>query len=303
MEQEYFETPRVADVRNSKSISWGAIIAGLCITMVTQITLSLLGMAIGAATINPMDRNENGQGLAIGSAIWILLSSLISLFLGAMVAGRLSGGPRRSDGVLHGVVTWSVATLVMLFLLATTAGAILGGTGAVLGGAIGLGAKGRNDTQNGTLTAAKDQITRVFPEAGSLLPPTGRPSDRPSSQLTAMAKDDPQLAAAIAQLEAKGGAASAPAQKDEVIRILENQHAMAQPAAANLVNDWDRQFQQAKAKTEQKAREVSQAAAKGVSQGSFWAFAMLLLGALVAAWGGSVGARSRLRPVVTTPVA
>jgi hypothetical protein len=298
MNEEYHETTRVAEGRNvAKRISWGAIIAGLSITLVTQITLSLLGMAIGAAVVDPMDRNSNGHGLAIGSGIWILLSSLISLFLGAMVASRLSGGPTKSDGILHGLVTWSVATLAMVILLATTAGAILGGAGTLLGGAMGLSAKG-NGPQNDTLAAAKNEITRAFPEAGGLLPPTGRPSDRPSSQLTGLAKDDQQLAAAIARLEASGGVAPAPAQKEEVIQILVTKHSMAQPAAETLLNDWDQQFQQAKAKTEQKGREIGQVAAKGVSQGSFWAFAMLILGALVAALGGAVGARYWMRPVV-----
>src|SRR3954469_4669797 len=90
-----------------RRVSWGAIFAGLFVTIVVEMILTLLGAAIGAATINPRTEANPTQGLGIGSAIWLLISSLISLFCGAYVAGRLSGGPRRSDGLLHGVLTFS----------------------------------------------------------------------------------------------------------------------------------------------------------------------------------------------------
>jgi hypothetical protein len=32
------------------------------------------------------------------------------------VAGRLVGMPVRTDGLLHGLVTWSVATLLLLYV-------------------------------------------------------------------------------------------------------------------------------------------------------------------------------------------
>src|SRR4051812_30573732 len=97
-----------------KRVSWGAIFAGLFVTIVLQIMLTLLGVAVGLAQVEPLQGETPTKGLAIGSGIWVLVSSLISIWVGACVSGRLSGGPRRADGLLHGIVTWSVSTVAML---------------------------------------------------------------------------------------------------------------------------------------------------------------------------------------------
>jgi len=55
--------------------------------------------------------------------------------------------------------------------------------------------------------------------------------------------------------------------------------------------------------TEQQAREAGQKAASGTSKAALWGFIGLLLGALVAAWGGSAAAPREFRTVATEPVA
>jgi hypothetical protein len=111
----------------TRRISWGAIIAGLIVTLVCQILLSMLGVAIGAATINPTQEQQPFEGLGTGAAIWWIVSSLISLFLGGCVAGRLAGVPRKGDGALHGIVMWGAATLITFLLVGTAIGGLFGG--------------------------------------------------------------------------------------------------------------------------------------------------------------------------------
>ena len=112
----------------TRRISWGAIIAGLIVTLVCQILLSMLGVAIGAATVNPTQEQQPLEGLGTGAAIWWIVSSLISLFLGGCVAGRLAGGvPRKGDGALHGIVMWGAATLITFLLVGTAIGGLFGG--------------------------------------------------------------------------------------------------------------------------------------------------------------------------------
>jgi hypothetical protein len=55
--------------------------------------------------------------------------------------------------------------------------------------------------------------------------------------------------------------------------------------------------------TEQQAREAGQKAASGTSKAALWGFIGLLLGALVAAWGGSAAAPREFRTVTAEPVA
>src|SRR5436190_8521798 len=111
----------------TRRISWGAIIAGLIVTLVCQILLSMLGVAIGAATVDPLQEQRPLEGLGTGAAIWWIVSSLISLFLGGCVAGRLAGVPRKGDGALHGIVMWGAATLITFLLVGTALGGLFGG--------------------------------------------------------------------------------------------------------------------------------------------------------------------------------
>lgn len=299
--EAYAEPRRVVQPVAQKRISWGAIFAGLSVAIVTQLAFSLLGVGIGASTIDPLKEQNPVQGLGIGSAIWILLSGLISLFCGAWVAGRLAYGSQKSEGSLHGIVMWSMATLVTVMLLATTASAIIGGMGSLINGGFGLGQQAsQNAGQNGQNTAqsVRDKVTSAFPEVGNVLPG----GNSPSGQLGEFVKNDPKLAAAITRMEAHGGAAVAPADRDEAVQILTTQHAQDQAAALALVNQADQQFQKAKAQTEQKAREVGDTTAKTVSTTALVGFGALVLGALVSAWGGSLGSRywARFLPRTTT---
>jgi hypothetical protein len=73
-------------------ISWGAIFAGAIIALATQLVLTLIGTAVGLATLNPATgENPSGTTLGIGAGVWLVISSLVSLFLGGYVAGRLGG--------------------------------------------------------------------------------------------------------------------------------------------------------------------------------------------------------------------
>src|SRR5262249_23501662 len=149
---------------------------------------------------------------------------LISTWVGACVAGRLSGGPRRADGMLHGIVTWSVSIVAMFLLLATTAGAVLSGVGALFGGAVGTGtavaqSQTGQDVKN-TVAAAEDSLKQFFPHAGSLLPPTGRTeAQQVPGQLTELAAKDPQLMSALTRMESHGGASQDRADRDQVVNL------------------------------------------------------------------------------------
>lgn len=111
-------------------LSWGGIVAGFVVALVVQILLSLLGLAIGFASLN-FGSGQPFQGMGVGAGIWAVVTSLISLFLGGLAAGHLAGTLTRFDGILHGVLVWGLTTIVTLWALAA-------GLGTVVGGAFGL---------------------------------------------------------------------------------------------------------------------------------------------------------------------
>lgn len=109
-------------------ISWGAIIAGTFTALSIQLVLSLLGIGIGLITLDPQTGdNPSGSAIGTGAIIWWTLTSLVSLFLGGMIAGRTAG---TFNGSLHGFVTWATVTVATVLLLSTAlGGAFQGATG------------------------------------------------------------------------------------------------------------------------------------------------------------------------------
>lgn len=128
------ETNRAGPQVGAKSrISWSAIFAGVVVTMIAQIMMTLLGLGIGMGVMNfeTAGRNE-ASGFGMASGVWWLVSGVIALFLGGWVAGRLAGMPRSVDGALHGMLTWALASLLSMFLVTSTVGAFLSGSTQLL---------------------------------------------------------------------------------------------------------------------------------------------------------------------------
>ncbi len=270
-----------------RRVSWGAIFAGLVVGLVTQLVLSLLGVAIGASTIDPLREQNPASGYGTGALIWFGISALISAFVGACIAGRLSGGPRSVDGLIHGVVSWSAATLLTVFLLTTAVGGLMGGAATFLGRLVSGGSQVAS--QSGGMENIRQQVTAMFPQAQQYLPPTGR-AEGSETNLLSQAAQNPELMTVMTRMFSKGGAQQAPQERQEAINLLVR-GGMDQQQAANTIDRMDRQYQQTRAQAEQKTREVGAAAAKGTSAAAWGSFALLLLSAALAAWGGWIGTR------------
>src|SRR5690606_3927196 len=106
--------------------SWGALFAGATLAIATQMLLTLLGVAIGLVALGATE-GASAEPFGIGAAIWWLLTGLISLFIGGLAAGRLSRAGYPIDGLLHGLLVWSVTTVFSAWLLTTAAANLIGG--------------------------------------------------------------------------------------------------------------------------------------------------------------------------------
>jgi len=120
-----------------RRVSWGALIAGALIALIVHLMLTLLGLGVGAMTLEPTGGQAVPEGLGIGAAIWSGVSVLIAMFVGGWFAGYLAGAPEKTDGALHGLVAFALATLVSLWLVTSAAGTLFAGAGSAMQGPLG----------------------------------------------------------------------------------------------------------------------------------------------------------------------
>jgi hypothetical protein len=304
-----------------RRVSWGAVFAGVVLALALQVLLSMLGTGIGMSTVDPMvdGASPSASSFGIGAGIWWLISSLLALFAGGWVAGRLSGMLRPAEGSLHGLLTWALAVLATIYLLTTTVSSLVSGAGSILGTAVSATATGAAAAAPKAAELAGDQLSKagisldsLKREAGQLLAQTGKPDLQPDA-----ARQQAEKAVADARQAANGGASSdqdfsslierlitrgkdtaSQVDRDALINIVMARSAVSREEAAKRVQGWEDNAQQAKAKAaqaadqaKQKAREVADATAKNVSRAMLLGFFALALGGLAAWIGGARGQR------------
>ncbi|MGO4842469.1 PhnA-like protein, partial [Rhizobiaceae sp. 2RAB30] len=74
---------------------------------------------------------------SITAGIWYVLTGIIAAFIGGYVAARMSGKTNPTTGALHGLTAWAFTTLVVLYLLTSTIGSLVGGAFSGLASAAG----------------------------------------------------------------------------------------------------------------------------------------------------------------------
>jgi hypothetical protein len=304
-----------------KRISWPAIIAGAVIALAIQVLLAMLGTGIGASTVDPLANGDSPSAGAfgIGAAIWWGVSSLIALFFGGWMAGRLSGMPRSADGGLHGLLTWAVSLLATVYLVSSAASSVMSGAAGILGTAatatatVGAAAAPKiADAAGDQMSKAGISVDSLKREAMQLLSQTGKPGLQPGAvaqQAAAAVSDvkqnagnpvanDQDFSSLIERLLKSGKDTVSQVDKDAVINVVVARTGLSREEATKRVDGWMNTADQARVKAaqvadqaKQKAREVADATAKGVSRAMLLGFLALALGALVAFWGGSMGQR------------
>jgi hypothetical protein len=118
-----------------RRVSWGAIFAGTVVAMALMVFFTTLGLAIGAAAVDPAQEADPLSGIGVGSGIYLVVTQLISLAVGGFAAARLAGVPRSVGSLLHGASVWALATLFMAWAAIAGGSAIFGVTSSVLGSA------------------------------------------------------------------------------------------------------------------------------------------------------------------------
>lgn len=195
-------------------LSWGSVIAGVILSVIVYLTMSVLGTAIGASMLSPLSRPDTLHGFGFGSGVWVIVTTVLAVFVGSYFAGRCAP----VLGWLHGLLSWAVMTLLLVY-----------GMTSLITGAV---------STAGSIAATGAQVG-----ATAANQPTG------NNQLVDAAKQQVQAAVASAASSASG------------------------PDA------------------EQNARQAADTAARGVARASWFSFAALIVGAIIAIVSGGAGFR------------
>lgn len=265
-------------------VRWGAVIAGLLIAMVSQVLLGLFGLAIGLSTLNPAT-NTNLGGFGIGSGIWLIISTIISVFLGSWAASWWSSTHHRDNGALHGVLTWSLFLVVTMFLLGSGIGSILGGAfnlvasnlnAATQGLAIGAATKGP--------AAVEQQVTNVANTAAIQSQLTQQLNQYPNPSAVSSLNRSSTLKGQISQRIAAGDDQGAAA-------MISRNSGLNQSQAMDVVRSTSVSQREASQQVTNpvRQREVAQQVTKTASRVAWWTFMALLLSLIAAAAGGYLG--------------
>ncbi|SAK83836.1 hypothetical protein AWB77_04331 [Caballeronia fortuita] len=195
-------------------LSWGSIIAGVILSMIVYLIMSVLGTAIGASLLSPMTKPDPLHGFGFGSGVWVIVTTVLAVFVGSYYAGRCAP----VLGWLHGLLSWAVMTLFVVY-----------GMTSLITGAM---------STAGSVAATTAQVSATAANQSGTTP-----------SIVDTAKQQVQAAVASA-----ASAASSP-------------------------------------QAEQTARETADAAARGVARASWFSFAALIVGAIIAIVSGGAGFR------------
>jgi len=195
-------------------LSWGSVIAGVILSSIVYLIMSVLGTAIGASLLSPLSHPNPLRGFGFGSGVWVIVTTVLAVFVGSYFAGRCAP----VLGWLHGLLSWAVMTLLIVF-----------GMTSLIGGAV---------STVGSVAATSAQVGATA-------------ANQSNADTSAMNSAKLQVQAAVASA---ASAASSP-------------------------------------ETEQNARQAADTAARAVARASWFSFAALIVGAIIAIVSGSAGFR------------
>jgi hypothetical protein len=273
-------------------VSWGAVFVGVVVSLVVQLILNLLGVGVGAASLNPLSGdNPSATQFSMVAAIWWTVAGIIAAFAGGYSAGRLAGQPVEATAGWHGLTAWALTTLVVFYLLTSAVGGVLGGAyNAVTSTAGNLASSAGGAVQTATQAAAPgiaqsadpfSSIAQTLRSAAGGNDPAALRDAAIAATRTAITGDQEQAQ------EARERAAQA---------IAKAQNVSIEQARTQL-QQYEQQYRQAVDDAKQKAVAAADVSARAVSRGALLGAIALLLGAIAAWFGGRAGA---VDPTITS---
>src|ERR1700693_1276918 len=136
MEHIRTEATEVIDAHSHALLRWSAIFGGWVVATGIASVMYVAGLALGFTAFDPYNADATAKGIGMGTAVWMVLTWAVSLFLGGMFASWFDGRSDQTMGTLHGVTVWGLSVAASGLLLAVgLTHVVQGGAAIVRGGA------------------------------------------------------------------------------------------------------------------------------------------------------------------------
>jgi MFS family permease len=146
-------------------ISWGAVIAGVILSLIAYLILTVLGTAIGASVLSPLTQPDPARGFAFGSGAYMIVMTVIAVFIGSYFAGRCAP----VLGWLHGLLAWAVMIIVMAYGATSLVGSAVNAAGSIAStGATAAAAAGPSAASGTMMSSFKEQVQGAVASATAM---------------------------------------------------------------------------------------------------------------------------------------
>ena len=273
--------------------SWPAIIAGAFVAAACTVILVSLGSGIGFASISPWpDRGASATSFAVTTAIWLIVTQWVSAALGGYIAGRLRTrwiGTHPHEvffrDTAHGLITWSVATVLVVavgagaFRSAAGTAAHVAGAGAMAAVTGGAGAMPANTAPpnappNANSPVSAYEIDKLF-----------RSSNFGGNALLGDARSE----AAHIEANAFVNGSISSADRSYLVEQVSARTGASQADAQARVDH----FVAAVTEVQQKLKSEADSARKAAAEASIYLALSMLIGAFIASVAAVLGGRVR----------
>ncbi|NTI78227.1 hypothetical protein [Rhizobium rhizogenes] len=267
-------------------VNWAPIIAGALAAAGVTLILTLLGSGLGLTMVSPWSSQSAGIATAsISAAIWLIIVQWLSAGIGGYLTGRLRTKwvSVHTDEVYfrdtaHGLLTWALATLVVVGVL-----------GSALSSIVGAGVQAASTVTSGAATAAVSKAGESMGGSSYFVDSLLRPAD--PRKLPANANVSDTSAAQVATILANGAVAGSISADDQtyLTQLVAAKTGLSDAEAKTRVDTILKSVEVAKEKAQQAAEATRKAGAKLALFGTL----SLVIGAFIAAVAAVIGGRER----------
>lgn len=275
-----------------------AIFSGVMVAFTLGLLLDLLGMTMGFSLFSPAKKVL--YSLSIGAVIWVLLSNVVSTYIGGWVAGYFGSLRIKGGGTLNGFIVSALSIFIFLLLTFSSLGIIV--SGSLNGLQYALSAT--KESAQAMATTLKD-VSNLAPQLGEKAKqaiPTLKPViDKIKEKAAELLPEDQQSAEKIkSELETlmvqyfkSMESSNYEDSKKKLVSFLSERTGKSSEEINQQIDEWKQAYTEAKEQAKHQVADASKDAAKALSQFSLLNFFILISGIVAGMMGGAHGVRNR----------